>query len=66
MSARETFAKAESLAWFARASLNADRDEIRAELISWRNRTSTPLSDFALAVIAGHVAAAPFDDTEAA
>jgi hypothetical protein len=66
MSARDTFAKAESQAWFARASMNADRDEIKAELIRWRNQTDTPLSDVALTVIAGHVAAAPIDPQEAA
>jgi hypothetical protein len=66
MSGRDNFANAENLAWWARITLDADRHEIRRELIGWRNRTCAPLSDLALTLVASHIAAAPVDPQHAA
>lgn len=58
---REVFARAESLAWWARASLGEDAPGIARELTDWRNRNTVALSDHALEVIATHVAAASIE-----
>jgi len=59
--AREAFAMAERHAWWCRVTFNATPDEIARELMLWRNRYTVALSDYALKMVAHHVAAAPVE-----